>query len=41
MQPEVSAPAKQSDKKPESAPQPQKSQDVIYVRKSTEFSFYN
>ena len=41
MQPEVSAPAKQSEKKPESAPQPQKPQDVIYVRKSSEFSFYN
>ena len=38
---EVSAPTKEI--KPESAPQQQqqKPQDVIYVRKSSEFSFYN
>lgn len=41
MQPEVIAPAKEAEKKPESAQQPQKPQDVIYVRKSSEFSFYN
>lgn len=42
---EMPANAKESaEKKPESAQQPQqqqKPQDVIYVRKSSEFSFYN
>jgi hypothetical protein len=34
--------AKEAEKRPDSAPQQQpKSQDVIYVRKSSEFSFYN
>jgi hypothetical protein len=33
---------KDAEKKPDSAPQQQpKPQDVIYVRKSSEFSFYN
>jgi outer membrane murein-binding lipoprotein Lpp len=40
VQPEVSATAKEAGKKPENA-QPAKQQDVIYVRKSSEFSFYN
>ncbi|HEX7031678.1 MAG TPA: hypothetical protein VF172_01635 [Nitrososphaera sp.] len=44
MQPEVSAAAKETEKKPESAQQPNakpQQQDVIYVRKPSEFSFYN
>ena len=42
MHPEVGTATKQVEKKPESAQQHGKSQqDVIYVRKSTEFSFYN
>ena len=43
MQPEVSTTTKEAEKKPESAQQPHNSkpQDVIYVRKSSEFSFYN
>jgi hypothetical protein len=45
MQPEVAAATKEAEKKPEGAQQPHNStkpqQDVIYVRKSSEFSFYN
>lgn len=42
MHPEVSAPTKEAEKKPENSQQPHKTQqDVIYVRKSSEFSFYN
>jgi t-SNARE complex subunit (syntaxin) len=43
VHPEIDTTAKEVEKKPEGAPQPNnnKSQDVIYVRKSTEFSFYN
>ena len=45
MQPEVSTATKETEKKPENAQQPHNSskpqQDVIYVRKSSEFSFYN
>lgn len=43
MHPEVSAATKEAEKKPESAQQPhaKPQQDVIYVRKSSEFSFYN
>jgi hypothetical protein len=41
IQPEVNTTAK-AEKKPEGAQQPHgKPQDVIYVRKSSEFSFYN
>lgn len=41
MQPEVSTTTKEAEKKPESAQQLHKPRDVIYVRKSSEFSFYN
>jgi flagellar hook-basal body complex protein FliE len=43
MQPEVSTTTKEAEKKPEGAQQPHSKpqQDVIYVRKSSEFSFYN
>ncbi|HEU4604854.1 MAG TPA: hypothetical protein VFS46_01315 [Nitrososphaera sp.] len=42
MHPEVGTATKQAEKKPENAAQhPKPQQDVIYVRKSTEFSFYN
>ncbi|AFU57442.1 hypothetical protein Ngar_c04980 [Candidatus Nitrososphaera gargensis Ga9.2] len=44
IQPEVNnnTTTKEVDKKPEGAAQPHnKPQDVIYVRKSSEFSFYN
>jgi t-SNARE complex subunit (syntaxin) len=40
-QPEASTTTKEAEKKPENAQQPHKPQDVIYVRKSSEFSFYN
>lgn len=33
--------AKEAEKKPDSVPQQPKPQDVIYVKKSSEFSFYN
>jgi len=33
--------ARESEKKPNGAPQQSKPQDIIYVRKSSEFSFYN
>jgi hypothetical protein len=39
--PELSTATKEAEKKPESAQQPSRPQDVIYVRKSSEFSFYN
>lgn len=41
VQPEASTTTKEAEKKPENAQQPHKPQDVIYVRKSSEFSFYN
>jgi uncharacterized protein YoxC len=44
MQPEVSTTTKEAEKKPENVQQAHnknKPQDVIYVRKSSEFSFYN
>jgi hypothetical protein len=42
VQPEASTPAKEIDKKPESPHQTHsKPQDVIYVRNSSEFPFYN
>lgn len=42
LQPEVNTTTKEAEKKPESTQQPHsKPQDVIYVRKSSEFSFYN
>lgn len=43
MNPEVNSTTKEAEKKPESAQQPHSKpqQDVIYVRKSSEFSFYN
>jgi t-SNARE complex subunit (syntaxin) len=43
MQPDMSATPKEAEKKPEPSQQPQSKtqQDVIYVRKSSEFSFYN
>jgi phosphoribosylcarboxyaminoimidazole (NCAIR) mutase len=41
IHPEVSTTTKQAEKKPENAQLPHKPQDVIYVRKSSEFSFYN
>jgi flagellar hook-basal body complex protein FliE len=41
MQPEVSTTTKEAEKKAENAQLPHKPQDVIYVRKSSEFSFYN
>ncbi len=46
MQPKIEVPAtttKEAEKKPENGTQqqPPKPQDVIYVRKSSEFSFYN
>ena len=42
MHPEVGTATKQAERKPESAQSHGKpQQDVIYVRKSTEFSFYN
>jgi len=41
VQPEVSATTKEAEKKPENAQPHGKPQDVIYVRKSSEFSFYN
>ena len=42
IQPEVNTTTKEVEKKPEGAAQPHsKPQDVIYVRKSSEFSFYN
>lgn len=42
MQPEVNTTTKEAEKKPEGAQHPHnKPQDVIYVRKSSEFSFYN
>jgi t-SNARE complex subunit (syntaxin) len=40
VHPEVSTTTKEAEKKPEN-PQPSRPQDVIYVRKSSEFSFYN
>ena len=40
VHPEVNATTKEAEKKPEN-PQQSKPQDVIYVRKSSEFSFYN
>jgi t-SNARE complex subunit (syntaxin) len=43
VHPEVGAATKEVEKKPEGAQQPhgKPQQDVIYVRKSSEFSFYN
>jgi hypothetical protein len=42
MHPEANMTTKEVEKKPESVQQPHnKPQDVIYVRKSSEFSFYN
>jgi hypothetical protein len=43
MHPEVSAATKEAEKKPETTQQPHSKpqQDIIYVRKSSEFSFYN
>jgi Skp family chaperone for outer membrane proteins len=41
IQPEINATAKEAEKKPEGAQQRGKPQDVIYVRKSSDFSFYN
>jgi hypothetical protein len=41
VHPEVSTKTKEAEKKQEGAQQPSKPQDVIYVRKSSEFSFYN
>jgi septal ring factor EnvC (AmiA/AmiB activator) len=42
VQPEINTTAKETEKKPEGAPEPnKKAQDLIYVRKSSEFSFYN
>ena len=42
IQPDASAPAKEVEKKPEGPHQTHgKPQDIIYVRKSSEFSFYN
>jgi peptidoglycan hydrolase CwlO-like protein len=40
MQPEINTTTKEAEKK-QNAQQPPKPQDVIYVRKSSEFSFYN
>jgi t-SNARE complex subunit (syntaxin) len=40
MQPEINTTTKEAEKK-QSAQQAPKPQDVIYVRKSSEFSFYN
>lgn len=42
QQPEVgAATTREAGKKPEGGSQQHKQQDVIYVRKSSEFSFYN
>ena len=44
IHPEISATAKEVEKRQESVQQPHKGkpqQEVIYVRKSSEFSFYN
>ena len=43
VQPDAGAPAKEGEKKPSSQQQTpsSKPQDIIYVRKSSEFSFYN
>jgi hypothetical protein len=41
IHPEINATTKQAEKKPATQPQGKPQQDVIYVKKSTEFSFYN